>query len=202
MKRTMATLALLLSLCLLAGCGGKTEPREPESTTLTMEQARDLLYENYVDAELFHPGELDKWQGDALLYCFAFDDGDQYRYAYVNAATGAVEIVDEIVNYTGMDGDGYILALDGDGLIEYLLANVEGAYERVHLMRGGLYAKAPGDLTDLPEETGCRDVLLGYDNGDTFEVVIRYTITPSGAIYEYFPDDDTWGLIYVPGAVG
>jgi len=133
-------LALLLGLCLLAGCGGKEEPREPESTTLTM---------------------------------------------------------DEIVNYTGLDGD--ISALEEDALIDYLLANVEEAYERVYEMRGPLGAKVPGDTTDLPDEADCRDVLLETVFGET---IIRYTIAPSGAIYEYFPDDDTWGLIYVPGAVG
>ena len=70
---------------------------------LTMEQARNLLYENYVDAELFHPGELDKWKGDILLYCFVYNDGDRYRYAYVNSKTGEVEIVDEIEGYTDED---------------------------------------------------------------------------------------------------
>jgi len=206
MKKTITMLlALLLGMCLLTGCGGKADPLESESTaepsaqTLTVEQAMDLLYEGYVDAELFHPGELDKWEGDALLYCFVYDDSGQYRYAYVNSATGAVEIVDEIVNYTGMDEEGYISVLDDDGLVAYLLANVEEAYERVYEMRGPLEAKVPGDNTDLPEEAGCRDILLESAFGET---IIRYTVAPSGAIYEYFPDDGEWGLIYVPGAVG
>ena len=111
MKKTTAMLlALLLGLCLLSGCGEKTESREPESTTLSAQQAMDLLYESYVDAELFHPGELDKWEGDALLYCFVYDDGEGYRYAYVNAMTGAVEIMDEIVDYTSEEENA--LAMD------------------------------------------------------------------------------------------
>ena len=77
------------------------EARSARDTILTMEQARDLLYENHVDTELFYPGELDKMEDDTLFYCFVYDDGDEYRYAYVNAITGEVEIVDEIENYTG-----------------------------------------------------------------------------------------------------
>ena len=69
-------------------------------------------------------------------------------------------------------------------------------------MRGPLEAKVPGDVTDLPDETGCRDVWLGVDHGGTFEVVIRYTIAPSGAIYEYFPDEEQWRMMYHPSAVG
>lgn len=73
---------------------------------LSVEQAMGLLYENYIDAELSHPGELDKWEGDTLFYCFYYDDGDNViRYAYVNALTGEVEIVDEIEDYTGDERD-------------------------------------------------------------------------------------------------
>ena len=79
-----------------------TQPIEiPPTPMLTMKQARDILYTGYIDAELFYPGELDKWEGDALFYCFVYYDGDIPFYAYINAMTGEVEIVDKIENYTG-----------------------------------------------------------------------------------------------------
>jgi len=68
---------------------------------LTVLQARNLLYENYVDAELFYPGELDKLKDGALCYCFGYYDGeDNYRYAFVNSVTKEVEFADEIEDYT------------------------------------------------------------------------------------------------------
>ena len=75
--------------------------RRLAESVLTMEQARDILYENYVDAELFYPGELDKQENGTMFYCFVYDDGDKYCYAYVNSMTGEVEFVDEVENYAG-----------------------------------------------------------------------------------------------------
>jgi len=105
--------------------------------------------------------------------------------------------------YMGYEDEGIAIPeMDEDELIAYLLANVEEAYERVHIMRGPLEAKVPGDVTDLPDETGCRDVWLGDNHGGTFNVVIRYTVASSGAIYEYFPDEEQWRMMYHPSAVG
>jgi len=66
---------------------------------ITVEQARDFLYENYVDAELFYPAELDKWQGGVLYYGFTYDDGDAYKYVWVNSVTKEVEFADEVLDY-------------------------------------------------------------------------------------------------------
>ncbi|MDR2570992.1 MAG: PepSY domain-containing protein [Oscillospiraceae bacterium] len=100
-------------------------PVEADSAQLlSVEQAMEILYENYVDAELFHPGELDKWEGETLFYCFYYDDGDNViRYAYVNAMTGEVEIVDGIEDYTGVGGNtgepSYDIQSDDDYVMVY-----------------------------------------------------------------------------------
>ena len=79
-----------------------TQPFDlPLTPLLTVEQAMDILYENHMDTELFYPMELDKVEGNIIFYCFVYNDGDKYRYAYVNSITGEIEIVDEIKNYTG-----------------------------------------------------------------------------------------------------
>ena len=71
---------------------------------LTPLQAKDMLLTFYIEAEPFYPGELDKWVGDVRCYGFGYDDGDAYRYVWVNAETYDVEFADEIENYTG-EGD-------------------------------------------------------------------------------------------------
>ena len=71
----------------------------------TMEQARNFLYENYVDAELFYPGELTILEGDAICYGFVFDNGDRYRYVWVNSMTGEVKFADEVEDYTRTGGE-------------------------------------------------------------------------------------------------
>jgi len=68
---------------------------------MTMEQARDYLYANHVDAELHYPGELDKWQDGATWYGFSFEDNGEYRYVWINSTNNAVEFADEVENYTG-----------------------------------------------------------------------------------------------------
>ena len=98
--------------------------------------------------------------------------------------------------------DAAIEDMTEEALINYLTACVEEAYERMYEMRGPLTARVPGDTTDLPDEGACRDVLLGTEMDGKFTLVIRYTIAPSGAVYEYFPDDEEWGMMYQPGAVG
>jgi len=72
-----------------------------DGQVLTMEEAMDFLYGNYVDAELYYPGELDKLEDGVYYYCFVYDDGETYCYVYVNSVTGDLEFFDEIVNYTG-----------------------------------------------------------------------------------------------------
>ena len=115
---------------------------------------------------------------------------------------GDAENTGEATEAPGEDEGSLILALDDGELIEYLLAHAQEANERVNAMRGPLEARVPGNMTDLPDVTDCRDVWLGYEKGGAFDVIIQYTIDPGGRIYEYFPDDEAWGLLYVPGAVG
>ena len=116
-KKVTGLACLMIILIMFLACSRKAsqnpEKAELEETVetksaqiLTMEQAMDLLYENYVDAELFYPGELDKWDGNNLCYGFVYDDGDKYRYVWVNSVTGGVEFADEIVDYTGT-GENY-----------------------------------------------------------------------------------------------
>ena len=83
----------------------KGSVRSVQKQILTALQARNLLYEKHIDSELFYPGELDKWKGSILCYGFGYDDGDKYRYAWVNSATGEVEFADEVEDYMGM-GEG------------------------------------------------------------------------------------------------
>ena len=96
-------------------------------------------------------------------------------------------------------GDLEIEAMSADDLIGYLLASAEEAYE---LAQENYEARVPGDITKLPMEGACRDVLLGMGLGGDFDVAIHFTIAPSGIIYKYFPEDGDWGIIYRPGYSG
>ena len=102
---------------------------------------------------------------------------------------------------TGVPGgeDLGIEAMSGDELIGYLLASAEEAYA---LARENYEARVPGDITELPMEGACRDILLGMVSDGDFNVAIHYTIAPSGIIYKYFPEDGDWGIIYRPGYSG
>ena len=79
------------------------EDRSVPWKTLTTLQAKKLLDEHLDGAELFYPGELNKLKDDAVCYGFGYNDGDNYRYAWVNSVTGELEFADEIENYTGED---------------------------------------------------------------------------------------------------
>jgi|GEM_PF-3145059 len=68
---------------------------------LTVLQARNLLLAQNPDAELFYPGELDKWEDVVQCYGFMYADGDNYLFAWVNTITGEITFADEIDNYTG-----------------------------------------------------------------------------------------------------
>ena len=73
----------------------------------TVAQAREIIKTEYPDSDPFYPGELNKLDDDGvLLYGFAFYDGDVDLYAYVNSMTGALEVVDEIEDYTGEGAEG------------------------------------------------------------------------------------------------
>jgi len=67
------------------------------------EYVKVLLFENYnlVDADVFYPGELDKWEEDGIWYGFVYDDGERYRYVWLNMITNEVKITDEVEDYTG-----------------------------------------------------------------------------------------------------
>ena len=92
-----------------------------------------------------------------------------------------------------------IEAMSGDELVGYLLASAEEAYA---LAKENYEARVPGDITRLPMEGVCRDILLGMVSDGDFNVEIHYTIAPSGIIYKYFPEDGDWGIIYRPGYSG
>ena len=109
------------------------------------------------------------------------------------------------MSFDGDEGPGVTLLPEDANdteLISWLLSNVEEARERVEVMRSPLEPRVPGDGTDIPGEGLCRDVWLGLDHSIEFEIIVYYTIAPSGAIYEYFPDSDEWALMYRPGAFG
>ena len=63
----------------------------------------ELLLETYQisDANAFYPVELNKWEDYTLWFGFVYEDGDTYRYAWLNAMTGEVELTDEVEDYTG-----------------------------------------------------------------------------------------------------
>jgi len=69
----------------------------------TIEQAKDILYEKHnVKSELFYPMELDILDdNDNPCYGFVFENGDSYRYVWINSMTGEVKFADEVEDYTG-----------------------------------------------------------------------------------------------------
>jgi len=108
MKRMIITaiaIVLVLALCACNGGSPAATPAVNEPTQvqdsgsslpqiLSAEQAMDILYENYGEAEIIHPGNLDKREGDTLIYGFEYDDGaTEIRYAYVSSTTGEIEFV-------------------------------------------------------------------------------------------------------------
>jgi len=188
MKKTcQALMAALIAAALMLSAAAHVWAAQ----ALTMEQAMNLLYESYVDAELFYPGELDTLVGDTHFYGFAYDDGDTYCYVWVNAMTGGIEFAEAIENYTGEDVSANTDGMSDEELIAYLLASVPEAYERVVVMRGGLTALVTGKTTAL-SNGACRDVQLGAEDGISFAPVITYTISPFGTIYEHDPAADIW----------
>ena len=68
-----------------------------------IEYMKDLLYAKYsiVDADVFYPGELDKYGENTMWLGFVYDDGNGYKYAWLDAMTGEVEIADEVYDYIG-----------------------------------------------------------------------------------------------------
>ena len=79
--------------------------RSVQTQILTALRARSVLSENSIDAGLFYPGELDKWDDDALCYGFMYEYADGYRYVWVNSITGELEFADEVEDYTGTGED-------------------------------------------------------------------------------------------------
>jgi len=163
---------------------------------MTVEQALDLLRDDFMDADLFHPGELDRQVGEAAFYGFAYTQGDAYGYVWVNSATGGVELAEEVENYTGGGASANTAAKSDGELIDYLLASVPDAYRRVQLMDRGLTAFVTGETTILSMGI-CRDIWLGMGNGASFPPVIVYTISPFGSIYEHNPENGVWNAVYV-----
>ena len=86
-----------------------------EDRTYTKEQARDLLYENHVDAELVPLDGAAFWKDGVLLYCFEYDDIDRTHRVWVNSMTGAVRFDDE------MEGYAFFPPINGLRLIQYWL---------------------------------------------------------------------------------
>jgi len=163
---------------------------------MTVEQAMNLLYEQFADAELYHPGELDTRVGNIYFFGFAYDDGDRYCYIWVNSMTSEIEFSEEIENYTGEGVSANTADMSDEELIDYLLVAVPEAYEWVVVMRGGLTALVTGDTTML--STGiCRDVRLGTDDENSFASEIMYSISPFGSVYEYDLLTDIWTAVYV-----
>ena len=67
---------------------------------LTPLEAKNMLVIFYIESEPFYPGELDIWKDDAPWYGFTYNDGEAYRYVWVNAVTTEVSFDDEIEDYT------------------------------------------------------------------------------------------------------
>ena len=75
-------------------------------------------------------------------------------------------------------------------LIDYLMASVPEAYERVYIMRGPLNPLITGKTTTI-NKVACRDIWLTGD-GTTSTPIIKYTISPTGTIYEYDQMANKW----------
>ncbi|MGI5849510.1 MAG: hypothetical protein ACOX8Q_05535 [Christensenellales bacterium] len=83
-------------------------------------------------------------------------------------------------------------------LIDYLLSKVPEAYQMV--TEGGMSALVTGETTEL--EGVCRDIWLVTNLDGKFTREILYTISASGAIYEYDPLEDAWELCNTGRCVG
>ena len=77
-----------------------TNAQSAQTQLLTVLQARNLLYEKHIDAELFYPAELDKWENNARCYGFVYNDGYKSHYVWVNSLTHKIDFADEIKDYT------------------------------------------------------------------------------------------------------
>ena len=161
----------------------------------TVEDATSILYDAYIDAEAFHPGELDTVVGRTVFYGFTYDDGDTYRYVWVNGMNGAVEFADEVWDYTGENFGKYVdtAKMSDEELVEYLTNTIPEAYDI-------LYSKDKLQTSKIPSTTElsvgvCRDIYLGIDQGTHFDLEKLYTISPDGAIYEHNPMQSTWNAV-------
>ena len=73
------------------------------SDTELTDYVSNLLFEefNLVNTNPFYPIELNKLENDVFWFGFVYEEGDIYRYAWLNAMTGEIELTDEVENYTG-----------------------------------------------------------------------------------------------------
>ena len=128
--------------------------------------------------------------------------GDSYSITLLTEYE-IMSFLDAFTPDNGYFGPAYGIAdFTAEDLIDYLLANVEDAYERVYVMRVPMTPLVTGDTVDLGDIGVCRLVFLGTDHEDHFVREIQYAISPNGDIYKYDPMGDAWLLMYVFGAVG
>jgi hypothetical protein len=135
-------------------------------------------------------------EGDLLEYHDKTAPIEYYEFWQPSLHTGVTdddELIDGAINIKGFSDD---------ELIEYLLSNVPEAYERVNAMRSPLEVLVPGDITEIPEEGICRNVWLVSKQNNQIELIILYTISDSGSVYEYDKAGDAWNFVCNPFAVG
>jgi len=140
MRQIILTAAAFTLVVMLCACNGGSPAATPTASEpihvqesgsspaqmLSVEQAMEILYEKHGDAEMFHQGELDKWEGETLIFGFDYDDGvTEIRYAYVNSMTGEVEFGYGVVDYSdalNWWGD----FSNADGTLKMVIFNFDG----------------------------------------------------------------------------
>ena len=125
--------------------------------------------------------------------------GDTYNITLLTE-TDIMSFLDAFEPENGYFDPAYVIQdFTSEDLVDYLLANVEKAYELVY--NHGMATLVTGEFVDLNGFV-CRMVYLGTSHDEHFVKEIHYAISPNGDIYEYDPVGDGWLLMYVPGAVG
>ena len=158
----------------------------------TVEDATFILYNDYIDTEAFYPGELNTVVGRMIFYGFYYDNGDTYRYVWVNGVSGAVEFADEVWDYTGENFGKYVdtAKMSDEELVKYLTNTIPEAYDVLNRKDKPVTAKVPS--TTVLSVGVCRDIYVGIDQGTHFDLEKLYTISRDGAIYEHFPMQSAW----------
>jgi hypothetical protein len=147
-------------------------------------------YINYVDDGVMDPHiELQFIDGSPLEFDYDYKPVEYYTLWQLYTD---YEYYDEGVDGVGRD----VFEMIDDELIDYVISQAPEISERMNMRGGGnLKVIVPGDIReDVPNEGRCRDVWLVWYGAEEYDIIIIYTVSTSGAVYEY---DSTEGWKWV-----